>query len=515
MSPTPREILDALPDGVLVVEGDAVVWANAAFRALVGGEVAGLPLAGLLEPGAPTRLQRDLTLRRQGARLSATLRLRLRTLSGGLVPVDVSVRGTEGERRLLCARDATGSARAEELAGRLAQLVSEGQAAMDLDALLDASEPVFRALDWRTLLYEVTPEGLRTVRRLGFPEGASSPLRRYAEAFATDAAPVPLESLTLVRQAVLEGRPLFLDELPSRLRDAGPVTRAFARALEASGLTRGAWVPIRSADRWSHVLVVLAPDLTEHDFVAVQLFAAQIASAVRLAGLGAALVRRERLAALGEMAAVLAHEVRNPLGVVFNVAVGLGRMVAGDPDALRCLGTINEEAERLKLVVSELLDFARPAVPEVRAVPLAPEVEAAASAASGDGSVASKRVDFQAILPEDLPPVEADPVLLRRCLRAMLLNAWQHVPDGGRIRVEASERGDYVLVRLINDGPPIPPEVAPHLFEPFFTTKPSGSGLGLAAVRRVLEDLGGQVELESAKRGVSFALWLRRAEADA
>ena len=277
------------------------------------------------------------------------------------------------------------------------------------------------------------------------------------------------------------------------------MTRAFAQALEESGVSRGAWVPIRTADRWSHLLVVLAKDLTEHDFVAVQLFAAQIASAVRLAGVGAALVRRERLAALGEMAAVLAHEVRNPLGVVFNVAVGLGRMVGDDPDARRRLRTINEEAERLKLVVSELLDFARPAVPEVRAVPLAPEIEAAAAAAGGDGSVMAKQVDFGASLPEDLPPVEADPVRLRRCLRAMLLNAWQHVPEGGRVRVEASVRGDYVLVRLINDGPPIPPEVAPHVFEPFFTTKPSGSGLGLAAVRRVLEDLGGQVELESAK----------------
>ena len=92
--------------------------------------------------------------------------------------------------------------------------------------------------------------------------------------------------------------------------------------------------------------------------------------------------------------------------------------------------------------------------------------------------------------------------------------AWQHVPEGGRVRVEASVRGDYVLVRLVNEGPAIPPDVAPRVFEPFFTTKPSGSGLGLAAVRRALEDVGGHVELESAKDAVSFALWLRRAEAD-
>jgi len=265
--------------------------------------------------------------------------------------------------------------------------------------------------------------------------------------------------------------------------------------------------------RLTHVLALTARDMTEHDFVALQLFAAQLGAAFRLGQLRAELVRKERLAAVGELSAVLAHEVRNPLGVIFNAVSGLTRLLGDRPDAGRFLSILTEEGDRLSLLVRELLDFSRPVAPNVTAVELPSLVEETLVAALQDPSTQEVAARLERDLPATLPRVRADVMLLRRALLNVVLNALQHVVPGGRVRVEAAPDGAFVRVRIRNDAPPIPPERAARIFDPFFTTRPTGTGLGLAVVRRIVEEQGGRVALDPPEGDVSFSLWLPAAVA--
>jgi PAS domain S-box-containing protein len=241
----------------------------------------------------------------------------------------------------------------------------------------------------------------------------------------------------------------------------------------------------------------------------------------RMRELQHALIQRERLAAIGEMAAVMAHEIRNPLGVIFNSIGGLRRLVRGPHDAQALLDLAWEEAERLKRLVADLLEFASPYRPSLEVVDVAPIVAEAVAAAQRDpvfprGSGAPIEVR----LPPGMPQVHADPARLHRALVNLLTNALQHVAPGGRVQVSAGPAGDAELrITVHNDGAPLAPEVAQRVFDPFFTTRAAGTGLGLAVVRRIVEDLGGRIELDACDRGdrgdrgVSFSVWLQRSPA--
>ncbi|MFL5274006.1 MAG: GAF domain-containing protein [Anaeromyxobacteraceae bacterium] len=207
------------------------------------------------------------------------------------------------------------------------------------------------------------------------------------------------------------------------------------------------------------------------------------------------LVGQERLAALGELAAVVAHEVRNPLGVIFNSLGSLRRLVTGEGDARMLLGIVGEEADRLNRIVGALLDFARPAEPALRLEPLGRVLDDALTAAFADGG---RRVVLRREIPEGLPSVPMDVRLMRQALLNLTLNAVQAMPDGGTLTVRAAVDGDLVRVEIADTGPGIEEAVRRRMFEPFFTTKPSGSGLGLAVVKRIVDDHRGVLEVHSA-----------------
>jgi PAS domain S-box-containing protein len=218
------------------------------------------------------------------------------------------------------------------------------------------------------------------------------------------------------------------------------------------------------------------------------------------------LVRQERLAALGELAAVVAHEVRNPLGVIFNSLGSLRRLVKPHGDAGMLLDMVSEEADRLNRIVGDLLDFARPSPASPRPQPLDRVVDEAVGAAL---SVVGGRIAVVRDVPADLPPVPMDAYLVRQALVNVAMNAVQAMPGHGTLTVRVRFRDGAAVVEIGDTGPGIPAEVRPRIFEPFFTTRATGTGLGLAVVKRIVEDHRGRVEVRGLEEGGTvFALHL-------
>jgi signal transduction histidine kinase len=494
------------PDALLTVEDGVITFANVIAHSLLGaapGSMKGTPLERWLAPGELQRIETVLAQRSgQYPDLPETFRLSWLDVRGQ--PVIVDARFTEdGKTRLFSLRDATESARAEALMSRLASLSRAGAGLQGADAVLTAAEPVFLELGWRGAYTRVEPGGSVTLRSLACPPG--DPVGEYAKTLIGRF--VPRAATPVLHQVVTEGRGIFLDNIPSLL--TGPVASAqkLSESLTESRVYRSAWCPVRDGSgAITHLLSVAGRGMTERDFVALQLFAAQLGEANELARLRAELVQRERLAAVGEMSAVLAHEMRNPLGVVFNAANGLKRFVAGDTPQL-LLDSLLEEAERLRRLTTDLLDFARPTTPPLLPVALPPVLEQVVSAARAEPT--ARRARVQLSLPPGLPLVQADEALLRRALLNLAVNALQHVPEGGLVTVSAEALGDVVAVRVENEGQPIPPELGPRLFEPFFTTRAAGSGLGLAVVKKVMDELGGSVALEPRDTGACFVAALK------
>lgn len=502
-------LFDALPDALFLVRDDAIVWASDAAGRMLRIEPArlsGVPLASVLATGERERLRVLEGQRRTGWHVPDTCRMRFVRADATEVTSDLRFgHPPDGhDTLLLAARDVTEVTRAERLMGTLAELSSE-IVALDADALLDASEPVFVELGWRGALTEVFEGGSITRRVLAAPPG--DPLGDYVRTIV--GRKMPLERTPIVAEVMRTGRAIFLDNVPAFL--SGPASSAveLSESMSRARLTRSAWCPVRVGGRTTHVLALSGKDLTEHDFVAIQLFAAQIGAAIQTTQLRAELVRRERLAAVGEMAAVLAHEVRNPLAVIFNALGGLQKIPQPDEDAVALLGILGEESERLRRLVSDLLDFARPPTPQLGEVDVAKVLEQALDAARQDPTCDASRARCELRVPPDLPRAEADAFLLRRVLLNLVVNALQHVPPGGRVTISAEPSGPSELcITVDNDGPPIAPELAPRIFEPFFTTQASGTGLGLAIVRRVVEDLRGRIDVVPREGGVSFVIAL-------
>lgn len=493
-------IFDGLPEALLVVRRDEIAWANRAAEEMLGAGLVGRSLDAILAEGERARLTHLLGQRRAGWELPATCRVRFaRPAGGGEVVTDLRF-GEHGGDLVLSARDVTDVTRAEELMGRLSRLSAHGAALPSADALLDAATPVFLALGWTVAFTELVADGSIT-RRIVAPPG--DPVGAYGRTLVD--VVTPLDRTPILAEIVRTGRPVFLDNLPTLV--PGPAQRATALgdSMARAHVIRSAWAPIVSDGKATHTLAVTGRDLTEHDFVAVQLFAAQIGAALHSQRLRAALVHHERLAAVGEMAAVMAHEVRNPLAVIFNALSGLHKRVEGD-GARQLLDILREEAERLRRLVNELLDFARPSAVVVEAVDLDAVVRQAVHAAKLDPSVAEVAVEVDVVIAPDARAIETDPALLRRALVNLLVNALQYVREGGRVAVEASRDGAILALRVENDGPPMPAAVAARVFEPFFTTRASGTGLGLAVVRRIIEDLGGSVTLEPSSPGATFSI---------
>ena len=226
------------------------------------------------------------------------------------------------------------------------------------------------------------------------------------------------------------------------------------------------------------------------------------------------LVRRERLAALGELSASVAHEVRNPLGVIANSVAALTRLSSPEhTTSWELLGVMSEEVARLDHLINGLLDFARPQEPRLLPQPLGSVVDGALEAALR-AQPQPTRVQVTRELAPGLPDIPLDAQLLHLAFINLFTNALQAMPQGGTLHValglgQARGGTPQARVSITDSGSGIPPEVMARLFQPFYTTKASGTGLGLAIVRRIVEAHHGLVEVRSTPdQGTTFIVLL-------
>jgi two-component system, NtrC family, sensor histidine kinase HydH len=223
--------------------------------------------------------------------------------------------------------------------------------------------------------------------------------------------------------------------------------------------------------------------------------------------------RTERLAALGQLSAGLAHEIRNPLGVIKGSAETLGRKLpTKDPVARELAEYISSEVNRLNSLVSRFLSFAKPLELKKQPEDISQIVEHAIKAAQENWP--KSRVEVERSYNSELAPVPVDAELTEQVFKNLVFNAYEAMDaNGGKLHVEVSKefsdgrRG--VEVAFSDTGPGVPPELREQIFNPFFTTKSSGVGLGLSIVSKIVDDHGGWIRVDPVSgRGACFRVFL-------
>ncbi|MFO7694452.1 MAG: ATP-binding protein [Vicinamibacterales bacterium] len=223
---------------------------------------------------------------------------------------------------------------------------------------------------------------------------------------------------------------------------------------------------------------------------------------------------RDRLAALGEMAATIAHEVKNPLASI-EVMAGLVRRQVADRDDLRSLlADIISEAKMANAIVVEVLEFVRPIRLQMDRTSLLKVVEDAIPLA--ERKIARGGARIETAVPDDLPAIQGDHHQLCQVVSNLLINALEALGGRGAVRISAQVRpaemdGQTPEIELViaDDGPGIPGEITDRVFNPFFTTKPQGSGLGLAIVRKIVDAHDGRIDVATgAGQGTAFVVTL-------
>ncbi|HEY6081276.1 MAG TPA: ATP-binding protein, partial [Polyangiaceae bacterium] len=221
------------------------------------------------------------------------------------------------------------------------------------------------------------------------------------------------------------------------------------------------------------------------------------------------LVTKKQLAAVGELAAAIAHEVRNPLAVIVNAVAGLRRSAVRDEDRTMLLGIVDEEAARLNRLVTDLLRFARPVSVKRSPVSLLELANRSRSSAMVDGHQIVVQMDED----PDLHTVWVDPSLFRLVFDNLVENACQAMKGGGTVQILV-RRGQLraepaVRIDIADSGQGMEQGVRDRALDPFFTTRPSGTGLGLPIVHRIIEAHGGEILLDSEEgQGTTVTLLL-------
>jgi signal transduction histidine kinase len=222
-----------------------------------------------------------------------------------------------------------------------------------------------------------------------------------------------------------------------------------------------------------------------------------------------ALVEQRALAQLGQMAAVVAHEVKNPLAGIAGAVQIIGeRLPAGVPER-QVVNDILKRIESLDRTVEDLLLYARPRTLDRRCVDLTGLLRETAALVSRDAHFPDLRIEIAA---GEIPGCSIDPELFREVFLNLLLNAAQAMQGRGRIGVHIATDTSGCHISIADEGPGIPPELQPRIFEPFYSTRSRGTGLGLSIARRVVEEHGGVITITCPPEGGTTArIFLPRA----
>ncbi len=501
--------LDGLPVPALVVRGDQVIYANPALLTLLGIEevVRAATVSELLARFFPQDCSWLKPLHEEHTR-------------GEAVPDTLwtSVRVAGGQERTYCMRRGSGLRPEDTL---LLLLDAEGEASMRrlTEALVAAAGELVRCRDEQAVL----ETAVEAIHRQGFfvtvllLEGdvlVHGPMRQDAAQVAAGellyGRPIqevrfPRSSLPHLEEVFARRKAAFHNDFLRALVGAQDA-ELLARMRSAYPMVRALDAPILVEEEPYGILSIQGEALTPASAATLELFARQVGGALEnvrhhrlaatrlaeLSRLQAELVAQERLTVLGEAAGVVAHEVRNPLGAILNAVAVLKRDKLG-PVGTSAVEMLEEEATRLDAMVRDLLDVVRPLEPRPRPLHLGELARRTLELFHERRQLGTVRVTLDE--EPELPLLQADETLMQLALENLMRNAVQSSPSGGLVRMAVGRVPEGVRLTMEDEGPGVAPADAQRVFEPFFTTRTTGTGLGLAVVRRVVLAHGGTVSV--------------------
>jgi signal transduction histidine kinase len=214
---------------------------------------------------------------------------------------------------------------------------------------------------------------------------------------------------------------------------------------------------------------------------------------------------------VGEAAAYVSHEIKNPLMVIGGLAQQVSRRLASELELQEKLNIIRGEVRRLETFLGDLRDFTRPALPTKERIDLNRIIHEVHTLM--DGEAQKRHISISEYLDPKLPILEADPGQMKQVLLNLIKNSLEAVDSGGEITLKTGADGQYVWFSVADTGCGMPPEVLEKIFNPFFTTKEKGTGLGLAVIHKIILDHHGTVGVESEPdKGTTFHVRLPRKE---
>jgi len=217
--------------------------------------------------------------------------------------------------------------------------------------------------------------------------------------------------------------------------------------------------------------------------------------------------RADRMSALGELSAGLAHEVRNPLGSIEGAVQILGRRDLEENTRQEFTEMASREVVRLKGLLTHFLEFARPQQPRVVASDMELLLHSVAKLASETAKMA--QVEILVESESTLPQVPIDPEQIRQVLLNLVINAVQAMPNAGQIRLRATHEGENIRIEIEDQGVGIPADDVERIFDPFFTTRDNGTGLGLSIAYQIVSQHGGHIAAKrNPERGMTFTVTL-------
>ncbi|MDP2755587.1 MAG: ATP-binding protein [Nitrospirota bacterium] len=208
---------------------------------------------------------------------------------------------------------------------------------------------------------------------------------------------------------------------------------------------------------------------------------------------------RARLSSLGELSAGIAHELRNPLGVIAGYTKLLSKKL--DSSLTPTVDAISREIIVMDRIISDFLSFAKPAELNISDIDLKTIIENCVTAVTGERGNIKLNLDING-----LPVIKGDEVFLRQAFTNLIQNAVEAMPQGGELAINASSKGDFLDVAISDTGHGIAENIMDKIFLPFFTTKENGTGLGLAIVHKIVVSHGGNIFVDSSDKGTIFRI---------